>query len=84
MKLFKTLFSKKKTSNTRFNVEGMSCGSCAERVENAIRQLPGISSVRVDLASGDVLVEHQGDKVTPEQVQQQIATAGYTATMVAK
>lgn len=84
MKPFQTLFGKKNTASARFTVKGMTCGSCAERVENTVRQLPGISSVRVGLASGDVLVEHQPEKVTPEQIRQQIATAGYTANAAAQ
>ncbi|ODU25165.1 MAG: hypothetical protein ABS95_00845 [Verrucomicrobia bacterium SCN 57-15] len=62
----------------------MNCGSCAERVENAVRQLPGISSVRVDLASGDVQVEHQPEKVTPEQICEKITAAGYAANIAAQ
>lgn len=77
LKLFQALFGKKDTTTTRFVVEGMSCGSCAERVEKAVRQLPGISSVQVDLASGHVAVEHEPEKVTPEQIRQQILAAGY-------
>ena len=84
MKLFQTLFGKKNTASARFTVKGMSCGSCAERVENAIRQLPGISSVRVDLASGDVQVEHQPEKVTPEQIREKITAAGYAADVAAQ
>jgi copper chaperone CopZ len=83
-KLFQSLFGKRNAASARFTVKGMNCGSCAERVENAVRQLPGISSVRVDLASGDVLVEHQPEKVTPEQIRQQIAAAGYATTIPAQ
>lgn len=84
MKLFQTLFGKRNTASARFTVKGMTCGWCAERIENTVRQLPGISSVRVDLAGGDVFVEHEPEKVTPKQVQQQIAVAGYAATVAAQ
>lgn len=84
MKLFQTLFGKKNTASVRFAVKGMNCGSCAERVESAVRQLPGISSVRVDLASGDVLVEHQPEKVTAEQICEKISAAGYAANIASQ
>jgi copper chaperone CopZ len=78
-KLFQALFGKKNTTTTRFVVEGMSCDSCAERVEKAVRQLPGISSVQVDLPSGSVAIEHEPEKAAPEQIRQQIVAAGYAA-----
>lgn len=83
-KMFQSLFGRKNTATARLVVEGMKCGSCAERVEKAVCQLPGIASVRVDLASGDVTVDHEPEKVAPEQIRQQIASAGYTANIAAQ
>jgi Cu+-exporting ATPase len=78
--MFQALLGKKNTTTAHFVVQGMNCNSCVERVQKAIRQLPGIASVQVDVASGDVAVEHEPGKATPEQIRQQITTAGYTAT----
>lgn len=83
-KMFQSLLGKKNTTTARFVVEGMNCNSCVEGVHKAIRQLPGISSVQVDLPSGGVVVDHEPDKVTVEQIQQQITAAGYTANMAAQ
>jgi P-type Cu+ transporter len=79
-RMFQSLFGKKDTTTACFVVQGMNCNSCVERVQKAVRQLPGIASVQVDLASGGVAVEHEPRKVTPEQIQQQIVAAGYAAT----
>lgn len=80
-KMFQSLFGRKDTTTARFVVHGMHCNSCVERVQKAVRQLPGIASVQVDVASGDVAVGHEPEKVTPEQIRQQIASAGYTANI---
>lgn len=77
--MFQALLGKKHTTTARFVVQGMNCNSCAERIQEAVRQLPGIASVQVDLASGGVAVEHEPEKSTPEQIRQQIAAAGYPA-----
>ena len=37
-------------------IEGMTCASCARRVETALRKVPGVSEVDVDLATGHALV----------------------------
>ncbi len=79
-KMFQSLLGKKSTTTARFVVQGMNCNSCVERVQNAVRQLPGVASVQMDLTSGVAAVEHEPEKVTPEQIQQQIVAAGYAAT----
>jgi copper chaperone CopZ len=57
-------------------VKGMKCGGCAQNVENALRTLPGISSVNVDLKTGKVKVDHEG-KASVDQMKQKIKDAGY-------
>lgn len=42
---------------TTFTVKGMSCGSCAKSITNAIKTLDPTASVTVDLASGRVEIE---------------------------
>jgi copper chaperone CopZ len=80
MKLFKTLFGGRNTVTGRFSVAEVNCASCVARIEQAIHQLPGISSVKADLSNGQIAVEYEPDQVTIEQVKQQITAAGYTAT----
>lgn len=57
-------------------VKGMKCGGCAKNVENALKALPGISSVSVDLKTGKVKVDHEG-KASVDQMKQKIKDAGY-------
>ena len=61
-----------------FTVTGMTCQHCVASVTEEVGELPGVSDVEVDLASGRL---HVVGDVTPEQVQAAVAEAGsYTAS----
>lgn len=64
---------KKKT----FAVLGMMCASCAASVERKLKSTEGIERAAVNLAARTALVEYDPDKVTPEQMKEQIASIGY-------
>lgn len=46
-------------NETTITVKGMTCGGCVQSVENGLSRLPGVSEVRVDLASGHVKIRHE-------------------------
>jgi copper chaperone CopZ len=56
-------------------VKGMKCGGCAKRVEDALKTLPGVSAVGVDLKAAKVKVSLDGS-TTPDQVRQKIRDTG--------
>lgn len=57
-------------------VKGMSCGHCAAAVTKALQNLPGVSEVQVDLASGRV--HYQSAAPIPrEDLARLIKAAGY-------
>ena len=35
----------------RLKIQGMDCGSCAQTIEQAVRTVPGIATVRVDFTT---------------------------------
>ncbi|PWC91102.1 heavy metal translocating P-type ATPase [Azospirillum sp. TSO5] len=43
---------------TRFRVGGMDCGSCAAKIETALRRIPGVHEVRVSVPNGTMTVTH--------------------------
>lgn len=45
---------------TKMRVEGMDCASCAVKIENALRRVPGVTDVAVSVAAGNVTVRHDG------------------------
>jgi copper chaperone len=57
-------------------VKGMTCEHCAATVTKALQSLPGISGVKVDLASGLVSYQSPGP-VSPEDLKRVIVAAGY-------
>jgi len=65
---------KQNAMKQEFKVNGMSCVHCQGRVEAAIRALPGVTGVNVDLVQGKATVEGQVDAAA---VVDAITKAGY-------
>ena len=40
-----------------YRVVGMTCGHCEQAVSGELRKLPGVTDVRIDLATGNVTVD---------------------------
>lgn len=55
-------------------IEGMTCGSCAQRIEKVLKKLPGVDSASVDFASKKATVNGH---ITYAEVFKAIETAGY-------
>ena len=62
---------------TILKVEGMSCEHCIKAVESAVKPLPGVSGVTVDLAAGTVTVDHDSSQSPPEKIAAEIEGQGY-------
>ncbi|HKH29288.1 MAG TPA: heavy metal-associated domain-containing protein, partial [Sphingomicrobium sp.] len=58
-------------------IEGMSCASCVARVETAIRAVPGVENVSVNLATERATITAAPD-LAPLAVAHAIEQAGYT------
>jgi cation-transporting ATPase V/Cu+-exporting ATPase len=65
------------------DVSGMTCGSCAARVQRALGRQPGVSEALVNYATGRATVELEPGTVDPDQLVAAVAKAGYGATPVA-
>lgn len=46
--------------STSYSVVGMTCDHCVRSVRDEVEQIPGVTRVDVDLASGAVTVESDG------------------------
>ncbi|WP_313892185.1 cation transporter [Psychrobacillus sp.] len=60
-----------------FNVQGMSCGSCGNKVNGSIRKLEGIEDVQVNVVAGEVAVSFDEARVAVDQVVAAIESHGY-------
>ncbi|WP_244127925.1 heavy metal translocating P-type ATPase [Burkholderia gladioli] len=63
---------------TELDVEGMTCGGCARRVETALAQLPGVISAHVDLAGKTASVS-AAPEVGAASLVEAVERAGYPA-----
>lgn len=59
-----------------FDVPGISCGSCATRIEKGLVAVDGVSAVSVDVAARRVSVEGDADATT---LRATLAELGYPA-----
>jgi copper chaperone len=64
------------TAETRdYTVEGMTCSHCVLSVREEVSEVPGVSAVDVDLASGRLTVT--GTDLDDDAVRAAVAEAGY-------
>ncbi len=64
----------------KFTVTGMTCSACQAHVDKAVRKLPGVTEVNVNLLAGSMTVTGD-DTVTPTAVIGAVTGAGYGATL---
>lgn len=62
-------------------IEGMGCEGCVAAVEKALRAVPRVRSVTVDLKAGRATIEHDG--VDPAALLRAVEKAGYDARQAA-
>jgi Cu+-exporting ATPase len=66
--------SKKKVT---FGVSGMTCASCVSHIEKALKELDGVSSATVNLATEKATVEYIPSKVGMDDFRKAVEGAGY-------
>ena len=67
----------------KFIVTGMTCSACSAHVEKAVRKLPDVSNVAVDLLGGSMQVEYDENKLSPDGIIAAVTGAGYGASLPA-
>ncbi len=60
-----------------YSVTGMSCASCAARVERALAKVPGVEKVNVNLATEKATVRFDPEKTGDEALQRAVERTGY-------
>ncbi len=61
-----------------FAVQGMTCAHCQAAVTKALKGVPGVAAVEVDLQGKRAQVGYDADKVTVERLAKAVEEAGYT------
>ena len=62
-----------------FGISGMVCASCAQTIEKAVRSLPAVSSVSVNLATEKMNVIFNPSLASGEDIEKKVKDAGYGA-----
>ena len=65
------------TETETFRVEGMTCASCANHVEEALRQVSGVIDANVNLATEKATVTVVPTLATPEALKRAVDATGY-------
>jgi P-type Cu+ transporter len=61
-------------------IEGMTCASCASRIERRLNKLEGVTAT-VNYATEKASVGYDADAVAPEELVAAVEAAGYSATL---
>lgn len=67
----------------KFIVTGMTCSACSAHVDKAVRKLPGVDDVNVNLLGGTMTVNY-GGALTAEDIIAAVTKAGYGASLPVK
>ncbi|GAC1350086.1 MAG: heavy metal translocating P-type ATPase [Ktedonobacteraceae bacterium] len=62
-----------------FVLEGMTCASCAMRIEKGLKKVPGVTDAQVNLATEQATVIYNAAQTGPEQMVQKVEAVGYKA-----
>ncbi len=60
----------------KLSIEGMTCNHCVSSVDKALRAVPGVTEVKVDLASKSAVVQ-AGDAVTDAALSEAVNDIGF-------
>ena len=60
-------------------VDGMTCASCVHHVENALKEVPGVSQAQVNLATETAMVDYDPEEATAQDLMEAVDDAGYSA-----
>ena len=66
-------------SALKLRIEGMDCGSCAAKIETAMRRLPGVAEVEVSVAAASMSITVDEDRTSRETIRAKVDSLGFKA-----
>ena len=60
-----------------FLVEGMSCASCANTIEETLRKIDGITEINLNIVNDKLSLKYDKQKIKASQIQKEIDSVGY-------
>src|SRR6266700_3907917 len=73
---------RKADSRAVLALEGMTCASCAMRIEKGLKKVPGVADAQVNLATEQASVTYDPARTDVSQMMQKVEAVGYKATPV--
>ncbi|KQL49831.1 ATPase P [Brevibacillus choshinensis] len=64
-----------------FQLEGMTCAACANRIEKGLNKLPGVTNATVNFAMETAHVEYSPSEVSVSDMQKKVQQLGYKAIL---
>ena len=61
--------------------QGITCGSCAGKIEKALKEKPGVAAVEVDVDTGRVIVTYDAKVAKPDTLAQAVSALGYASAI---
>ena len=65
--------------NINLKLRGMSCASCANSIEEAIRNVPGVAECNVNFGAQLAAIKYNPQKTSIEDIQDTVEEAGYSS-----
>ncbi|HET9109730.1 MAG TPA: heavy metal translocating P-type ATPase, partial [Ktedonobacterales bacterium] len=69
-------------ARTTLALEGMTCASCALRIEKGLKKLPGVTDANVNLATERATVSYDASQVNIEDLLRKVSAVGYSASPI--
>ena len=70
---------RKADSRAVLALEGMTCASCAMRIEKGLKKVPGVKDASVNFATEQATVTYDPSQTNVEQMVQKVEAVGYKA-----
>ncbi|HEY5936936.1 MAG TPA: heavy-metal-associated domain-containing protein [Kofleriaceae bacterium] len=65
---------------TTLAIGGMTCKNCVKHVDEALRGIPGVSAVEVNLPEGSAKIVHDPEQSSVASLIEAVNEAGYSAS----
>ncbi|MBS4178379.1 heavy metal translocating P-type ATPase [Lederbergia citrea] len=69
--------SDQKLLESQFQITGMTCAACSNRIEKGLNKMEGVKNANVNLALEKATVQFDGTVMKPEDIQKKIKDLGY-------
>lgn len=72
------------TDQVTFDISGMTCAACANRIEKGLNKLPGVSQASVNFAMETASVSFSPSEISVDDMQGKVKQLGYAAALKAE